>query len=328
MILAASRTLLAAAFAFFVAAGAFANTDPSSVVTLIVPYATGGGFDVGARRIQPELAKGLEKTVIVENVTGASGSIAAQRVLNADPSRLTILVGSPGEVVLPPLTLHTVRYKPQDFRLVAMLSTGTFVLLARPDLPAKNLQELIEKAKRAGDKPLTYGSAGTGSIYHMIGAEFGKRLGVPTTHVPYRGISPLLQDMMSGLIDIAFQPMTPSIVQLAQSGKIKVLAVLAHNRIPALPEAPSADEIPQLKDFHHYTIWSGLFVPSSFPKDVAAKIGKAANNVVATKAYRDWVAERGSSAGEVMTLEQAATFYERETKRFEDLARDINLIKE
>ena len=133
------RKFLVAMLALFAAAGALAQADSSSVVTLIVPYATGGGFDVGARRIQSELAKGLEKTVIVENVTGASGSIAAQRVLNADPSKLTILVGSPGEVVLPSLTLHTVRYKPQDFRLVAMLSVGTFVLLARPDHPARNL---------------------------------------------------------------------------------------------------------------------------------------------------------------------------------------------
>lgn len=321
------RNLLATLFALSAAMGASAQAVPQGVATLIVPYPAGSAFDITARRIQTDLEKSLERTVIVENVGGASGSIGAQRMLSADPSKLTMLVGSPNELALPPLALNGVRYKPQDFKMLAHLTSGALALLARPDLPAKSIQELIEQSKNPGAKPLSFGSVGSGSLFHIVGAEFGRRLGIQTTHVPYRGGAPVMQDLMGSQIDITFLPLIPSYIQMAQDRKIKVLAILAPNRNSALPDVPTVDIIPQLKGFHH-AMWTGLFVPVTVPKDLAAKVAKSANDVVATKSFREWVAERGNSAGDVMTLDQADAFFARESRRFEQLALEANVSKE
>lgn len=280
-------------------ASAQAQLPGRNVATIIVPYPAGSSFDIVARRIQPELGKSLGKTIIVENFGGASGSLGAQRLLNADAGTLTMLVGSPNELALPPMTLQSVRYKPEDFRMVAQLSAGVLAIMARPHFPANTLGELIEKAKRPDAKPLAYGSTGVGSVFHLAGADFAKRAGIRTTHVPYKGGAPAIQDLMADQVDLTFLPLIPSYIQAAKEGKIKVLGIMSADRHAGLPEVPSVDTVPALKGFH-YTMWTGLFVSSKVPKEQADIVGKAANKIVATTAYREWVGERGNSAGAVM----------------------------
>ncbi|MGT2432431.1 Bug family tripartite tricarboxylate transporter substrate binding protein [Cupriavidus basilensis] len=204
-------------------ASAQAQLPGRNLATIIVPYPAGSAFDIVARRIQPELGKKLAKTIIVENFGGASGSMGAQRLLNADIGTLTILIGSPNELTLPPLTLQSVRYKPEDFRMVAQLSVGALAIMTRPHFPASSLNELIEKATRPDAKPLAYASTGVGSIFHLAGADFAKRLGIRTTHIPYKGGAPAIQDLMADQVDITFLPLIPSYIQAAKEGKIKVL---------------------------------------------------------------------------------------------------------
>lgn len=308
-------------------ASAQAQLPGRGVATIIVPYPAGSSFDIVARRIQPELGKRLAKTIIVENFGGASGSLGAQRLLNADPGTLTMLVGSPNELTLPPLTLQSVRYKPEDFRMVAQLSVGALAVMARPHYPANSLGELIDKARRPDAKPLSYASTGVGSVFHLAGADFANRLGIRTTHVPYKGGAPAIQDLMADQVDLTFLPLIPSYIQAAREGKIKVLGIMSAERHGALPDVPSVDVVPALKGFH-YSMWTGLFVSSKVPKETASVIGKAANSIVGTAAYREWVGERGNSAGAVMDLDQSAQYFLAESGRFERLARDIKIDRE
>ncbi|MGO4325857.1 tripartite tricarboxylate transporter substrate binding protein [Cupriavidus sp. 2TAF22] len=295
--------------------------------SLIVPYPAGSSFDIVARRIQPDLGTRLGRTVVVENFGGASGSLGAQRLLKADSETLTMVVASPNELTLPPLAMTSVRYKPEDFRMVALLTSGVLAVMARPNYPANSLGELAGKARLPGAQPLSFASTGVGSIFHMVGVDFGRRLGIPVNHVPYKGGAPAVQDVMSGQVDITFMPLIPAYIQAAKAGKIKVLGVLSADRHAALPEVPSVDDIAALRGFH-YSMWTGLFVSARLPRTTADAIGKAANDIVGQAAFRDWVAERGNLPGTAMDLDQAASYYRQESGRFARLARDINLERE
>lgn len=319
--------LLATTSLFLGQLSAHAQLPPGQQATIVVPYPAGSAFDITARQLQAELGKNLNKTVIVENFGGASGSIGAQRVLSGDQKNLTMLIGSPNELALPPLTLSGVRYKPEDFRMLAHLTTGVLVVLARPDYPAKDLGELVTNAKRSGAKPVSIANVGLGSIFHVAGVDFSKRAGIPVTHVPYKGGAPIIQDLMGSQIDLTVLPLIPGYIQSAREGKIKVLAILGPTRHSAVPDVPTVDELPALKGLY-YSMWTGLFIPSRLPLQTAEQIGNAANPIVASPGFRHWVEERGNSVGTVMDLEQAATFFRTESERFKKLAGEIGLERE
>lgn len=294
------------------------------VHSLIVPYPAGNAFDIVARRMQGELGEKLDATIVVENVSGASGSMAAARVVNTPPKNLILLTASPNELTLPPLFITSAHYKPDDFHMIAQLTSGAFALIARPDYPADSIEDFISDARKPGRKPITYGSTGVGSIFHMVGADFGNRLGVPVSHIPYRGGAPIIQDLMGSQVDITFLPVTPSTLQMVRAGKLKILTILAKQPNPVLPDIRTVDAVPELKGMY-YALWTGLFVPASTPKAIAEQINVAASEIVGSKAFRDWVAERGNDAGELMNLQQAAAFYKAESARFTELAQRINL---
>ena len=317
---------LAASLCAVAAAGhlAYAQMPSASQASLIVPYPAGSAFDIAARQIQTELGKNLGKTVIVENIGGASGSIGAQRLLSADPTHLTMMIGSPNELALPPLMLSGVRYQPQDFRMVAHVTTGVLAILARPDYPATDLPELIARAQAPGANPISIANVGLGSIFHVAAADLSQRAAVPVTHVPYKGGAPIMQDLMGKQVDMTVLPLIPSSIQAAKEGRIRVLAVLGPNRHAAMPDVPSVDEVASLKGMH-YTMWTGIFTASKLPIAVAEKINKAANPVVASASFRKWSEEQGNLAGEVIDLNQAAEFYGRESEKFRKLATEIRL---
>ncbi|RDK11452.1 tripartite tricarboxylate transporter substrate binding protein [Cupriavidus lacunae] len=321
----ATASLLVAAMSM--GTGVMAQALTRAAASLIVPYPAGSAFDMVARRIQTDLGTSLGKTVIVENNGGASGSLGAQRLLNSDGKTLTMLLASPNELTLPTLAMKSVRYKPEDFRMVALLSSGVLAIIARPDYPANNLKEFIEKAKQPGARPLSFASTGVGSIFHLVGVDFGRRLNIPMTHVPYKGGAPALQDVMSSQIDVTFLPLIPNSIESAKAGKIKVLGVLSAERHAGMPNVPTVDDIPALRGFHH-ALWNGLFVSPKVPEATAEEIGKAVNRIVSQPSYRDWITEQGNSAGTPMSLEQASAYYRQESSRFARLASDIKLERE
>lgn len=321
---AARNVMLAIMWGALAPVFAQAQLPASQQASLIVPYPAGSAFDITARQIQPDLGRALNKTVIVENFGGASGSIGAQRLLSADPGHLNMLVGSPNELALPPLMLSGVRYKPEDFRLVAHLTTGVLAVMARPDFHAKSMEELITASQRQGAIPLSVANVGLGSIFHLAAADIARKSKIAVTHVPYRGGAPIMQDLMGRQVDLTILPLIPSYIQAAQEKKIKVLAVLGPSRHSSMPDVPSVDEISVLKGTH-YSMWTGLFVPAKLPVASADIVGKAANAIVGSPGFKAWVEERGNSAGAVMDMDKAAVFYREESGRFQKVAGEVGL---
>lgn len=296
-------------------------------VTVITPSAPGGSGDIIARYIQEDLGKQLGRTLIVENLPGANGAIALQRALQSDPAHPAFLVASPSETTLTPLTQKSAAYSSSDFRLIAPLSGQTMAMLVRPDFPAKDINEMIEMARRPGAKPLTLGGIGVGSIIQIAGADMSKRLGIPLLHIPYKAGTPAVQDVMSGQIDFTILPFTPTFIQSVQAGKLKAFVIFGAKKHPVLTGVPTADEVPGLKGMY-YPIWQGLFVPSKVPQSTAAELNKAINAILVTPAYQKWLAERGSSVEAGMTPEQAEAFFRTESRRLETLAAEIGLQRE
>lgn len=197
-----------------------------------------------ARTVNTSLGKSLGQPVIVDNLGGASGSIAAQKVLTAPSDGHLIFQGSPNELILAPLAISAIKFKSEDFRLVQMIATAQIGFLARADLPVNNVDEFVEYARKAAaaGKPVTFASVGPGSLYHLLGEHLSKVTGVPMVHVPYRGAAPAEQDLMAKQVDIFLAPYGKKYLELHKTGRVKVLAMLNSTRLEGLKDFPAITE--------------------------------------------------------------------------------------
>ena len=316
-----------ALFASLVLAGsAWAQAFPAKPVTLMVPYPPGGLSDVTARTINTALAKQLGQPVIVENLGGASGGIAAQKVLNAPADGYLIFQGSPNELILAPLSNAAIKYKSEDFRLVQMISINPLAMFARKDLPANNGDELVAYATKAAaaGKPLTYASVGPGSLYHLLGEHMSKLTGLPMTHVPYKGAAPAQQDLMAGEVDIFMTPYGKGPVQLAEDGKLKVVAALSLERQDMIKKAPTLNESAALKGFV-FDIWSGYFVHKDTPEAVVAALHKALSEVANDPAIRSALEAQAMVVPRPQSLAAMTKVYADNTSRYRGIAKAMNL---
>ena len=269
--------------ASLVAAGsAGAQTFPSKQITLVVPFTAGGPTDTLARILTERMSRTLGQTVIVENTTGAAGTIGVARVARAAPDGYTIGIGHwSTHVVNPaiyPLTFDILN----DFEPLAMIATNPQLLVSRKDFPANDLAGLIAQVKANGDKT-TAGTAGVGAASHIGGLYFEQKTGAKLRFIPYRGGGPALQDLVAGQIDIMFDQAANSIPQI-QAGKIKVFAVTAKQRMKAMPDIPTVDEagLPGL----YIAVWHGIWAPKGTPKDVMAKLTAAIQEALADPQVR------------------------------------------
>ena len=223
----------------------------------MVPYPAGGPSDAIARIFNVPLGKELGQQVLVENLGGVSGALAAQKVLAAPADGYYLFQGSPNEVILSPLANAAVKLKAEDFRLVHPVTDAVMVFVTRKDLPANNVDELIALARKSADKPLTYGSVGIGSLYHLILEDVQQRTGIKLAHVPYKGNAPLLQDIGGGQVDFAVLVYSAGMGALADQGRLKVIGQLGAQRSELLKNVPTVSEGKELKNFS-YKIWSRL----------------------------------------------------------------------
>jgi tripartite-type tricarboxylate transporter receptor subunit TctC len=318
---------LSALFAGLVLAGsALAQAFPTKPVTLMVPYPAGGLSDVIARTLNNALAKQLGQPVIVENLGGASGGIAAQKVLNSPADGHIIFQGSPNELILAPLSNAAIKYKSEDFRLVQMISINPMAMFARKDLPAANGDELVAYAKKtaAAGKPLTYASVGPGSMYHLLGEHMSKLAGVTMTHVPYKGAAPAQQDLMAGEVDVFMTPYGKGPVQLAEEGKLKVVAALSVERQDLIKKAPTLNESAALKGFVFDT-WSGYFVHKDTPEAVVQALHKALSEVANDPAIRASLEAHAMTVPRPQSLAAMTKVYGDNTGRYRGIAKAINL---
>ena len=212
--------LLALLASLLMTGAALAQSYPSKPVSLMVPYPAGGLSDVIARTVNTTLAKNFGQPVIVENLGGVSGAIAAQKVLNSPSDGQIIFQGSPNELILSPLANAAVKFKSEDFRLVQMIATAQIGFLARKDLPVNNVDEFLDYARKMAKegKPITYASVGPGSFYHLLGEHLSKVTQIEMTHIPYKGAAPANQDLLGGQVDIFLAPFGKSYDELAKQG--------------------------------------------------------------------------------------------------------------
>ena len=298
-----------------------ASTAP---VNLMVPYPAGGPSDTIARTMQMPLGKALGQSVIVENLGGAGGTIAGQKVLSEPADGNHIFLGSPNEVILSPMVLAGVKYKPEDFRLVHPVSNATMVFVARKDLPANNVDELIALARKSKDKPLTYGSVGIGSLYHLIMEDVQKRKDIRLVHVPYKGNAPLVQDLGGGQVDFALLVFNPAMGAMAKEGRVKLLGQLNPKRTEALKDVPATGEGQELKDFA-YSQWAGIFVSKNVPQPAVERLHKAIVEVLKDPKLRETLASAGTAAFDSMLPADVGTFFTSETARYRAIVKSIDM---
>lgn len=305
---------------------ALAQSFPSKPITLMVPYPAGGLSDVIARTLNTALSKQLGQPVLVENLGGASGGIAAQKVLASPADGHIIFQGSPNELVMGPLANAALKYKSEDFRLVQMITLNPMAMFARKDLPANNGEELLAYARKsaAAGKPLTYASVGPGSMYHLLGEHMSKVTNIPMTHVPYKGAAPAFQDMMGGMVDVFMTPYGKGQVALVDEGKLKTVAVLSADRQELVKKSPPLNDTPALKGFVFDT-WAGYFVRKDTPEPIVQALHKALSEVANDPAVRSALEAHAMVVPKPQSLAAMAKVYADNTERYRAIARAINL---
>ena len=308
------------------AGAACAQTYPSKLVTLMVPYPAGGLSDVIARRVNAPLGKALGQPVIVENLGGASGGIGAQKVLSAPSDGYMLFQGSPNELIFAPMALSSVKYKAEDFRQIHRIAMAPMAILARADLPVNNSDELVAYAAKAAKegKSLSYGSVGIGSFYHLLGEKLSHQTGIPMLHVPNKGIADVVKDLIGNQVDIFMTPYGPAQVELAKSGKIKFIAALSPGRGPLMPQLASTTESKALKTFTA-EIGTGYFVKRDTPEPIVQALHKAIQSVIGDAEFRSSMVAMGQETSSLQSLEVANKAFVDETAQYRAIAKSINL---
>lgn len=280
-----NRQVLQLLFAGLLAAcGAASAAFPDKPIRLIVPFPAGGAADVMARGMAQRLGAELgSQQIVIDNRGGAGGAPAAEAVAKAAPDGYTLFFGTMGTHAINPALYPKLRYDPlKDFAPISLTHITPRVLVVGPNVPARNIAELIALAKKKPDG-LTYGSAGNGSSSHLSGALFETLAGVSMTHVPYKGSSPLLVDVLAGRIDMTFDSYTVYEEHI-KAGKVTALGVTSKARLGALPQVPTIAEA-GLKGYD-VSNWLGVFAPAGTPKDVLATLHAALGRAMATPALR------------------------------------------
>ena len=305
-------------------ATAHAQTFPSKSLSIVVPYPAGGPSDFFARQLQPLASQQLGQTVIVENIGGASGTIGVTRALSAPADGHTLVMGSPMELILAPMAIQGVRYRAEDMKLVAHIASTSTILTVRSDLGVGTVAELVAKAKGSANRPLSYGSVGNGSLYHIIGEKFSQLAGAPLTHVPYKGIAPLMTDLMGGQIDMAFLPMAGSVMQTIKDGKMRGLAVTAKQPHPLFSGFPALATMPGM-DAMEFDIWAGVEVHKDTPDTVVQRLNQALYAAAQNPAVRKALEGSGNYVAAARSPAELANLYKEEIDRYRAIAKSINL---
>ncbi len=286
-----TRTVTAAAAALIALAGNCGAQDwPTRPITLIVPFAAGGGIDVSVRLQAQHMSELLGQTIVVENIGGAAGTTGSQRVAKAAPDGYTLLIGNSGTHAYsqslykrPPYNAAT------DFSPVGLVSDSPRILLARKDLPVSNLQQFISHA-RANQGSMQFGSAGVGSGTHLPCVLLNLTLGVNITHVPYRGAGPVMQDLIGGRIDY-FCDTIQTGAQQAKQGTVKGIAVMAPRRVPIIADLPTTGEqgLPGVEA----SVWNAFFLPKGTPEPIVRKLNRVMSETLDNPSIRRRLEELG-----------------------------------
>ncbi len=315
------RHWLLAAAALAAAGRARAQGFPSKPIKLIVAFGPGSGNDLIARELAQQMAETLGQPVVVENRAGAGGALGTDLVAKAAPDGHTIGLGTSSQLVMN-VGLH--KNLPfdveRDLRLIGLVGRTPLLLAASAGGP-KTLAELVTQA-RAQPGKLSYGSAGLGSISHIVAEAFAKSADIQLLHVPYKGNGPAMADLAGGHVQLVFDGLSTT-TPLAQQGKVQMLAISGSRRNPAAPQLPTFAE-QGLPAYEAYT-WNCLIAPARVPPEVLATLNAALNKALATPAIQARLAAGGSEAIGPSTPEQADAFARRERSQWVGFIRGLNL---
>lgn len=283
-------TLTAIGVSALAAAQVAAQTYPSKAITLVVPFSAGGPTDSIARIVADRMTRALGQPVIVENNTGAGGSIGVGRVVRAAPDGYVLGIGHIGTHVINGAVYNLTYDVQKDLQPVAMIATNPQIVIAKNAIPAKDLRELIAWVKDNQQK-VAIGTGGAGTPSHLSGVQFQKVIDAPGGQiVHYKGSAPAMQDMLGGIIDVMFDQAANSLPQI-RTGKIKAYAVTAKSRLQAAPDIPTVDEA-GLPGFY-MSVWHGIWAPAGTPKPVVDRLKSAINETLADPAVRERLAGLG-----------------------------------
>jgi tripartite-type tricarboxylate transporter receptor subunit TctC len=304
-------------------AAAPAQVYPSRPITMVVPFAAGGPVDTVARILSEPMRATLGQSIIVENVTGAAGSIGVGRVARAAPDGYTLSIGHWSTHVVNgaiyPLPYDLLR----DLEPIVLLPSNPMIVVSTNAVPAKSLNEFVGWIK-ANEGKVSAGTAGAGSATHVAGVYFQNVTGTRFQFVPYRGTGPALQDLVAGQIDFIVDQASNSL-QHVRDGKIRAYAVTASARLPSAPDIPTVAEagLPSLD----ISVWYGLWAPKGTPKEIIAKLNAAAVQALSEPAVRQRFAELGLDMPprDQLTPEALAAYQKAEIEKWWPVIKDANI---
>jgi tripartite-type tricarboxylate transporter receptor subunit TctC len=289
------RRLLAAAGAalcFATPAFAQAQTYPTKPVKLVVPYPPGGPTDIVARLVAQKLSDAMGQPFVIDNRPGAGGNPGAELVARSPADGYTLVVATTAHAINPSLFKNLGYSLSKDFAPVSQLTSGPLVIVANPQLPAKNVAELIALAK-AKPGELNFASSGNGQSTHLSAELFAAMAGVKMNHIPYKGSAPALTDTMGGQTQLMFDTMLSAMPHV-KGGKLKALAVTSATRSPVAPDLPTVAEsgLPG----YEAIAWNGLFAPAGTPPEVLARLSAELKKVLAAPDVKDKFEAQGFAA--------------------------------
>jgi len=284
---------------------------PNHPITLIVPYAPGGGNDVVARAVAEPMSKSLGQPVVIENRGGAGGSVGTRQVAKSPPDGYTLGLGGTGTLAVDPTLYPNVGYDPRkDFAPIGLIATTPLIVLVNESVAARNVQELIALAKAQPGK-LNYASAGTGSGIHLGTVLFAESAGINITHIPYKGSGPALTDLLGGHVQIYFSSLPPA-VGLVKEGKLRALAVTSLKRSASFPDIPTVAEqgLSGFEAVLHY----GIVAPAGTPRPIVDKLNGALRAALNNPTVNGHLATEGAEPLPTTPEEYAADIDREETK--------------
>jgi tripartite-type tricarboxylate transporter receptor subunit TctC len=301
------------------------GTYPTRPIRMIVPHPVGGGVDIIARKLGEQMQPMLGQPFVVDNRPGANGMLGAQATAASAPDGYTLMMAGPGEIAIAPHLHKTMAYDPfRDLQPITLASRAPNVLVVGPRTTAQNVPDLIAQA-RAKPGGMTFGSSGIGNIQHLNGELFNALAGTKIVHVPYKGASPQIADIVGGQIDMGFTSVAAAL-PLIRGGKLRALAVTSRERVPALPDVPALAETPGLEAYE-LNNWFGLFAPAGLPAPILQSVSEAARRALSSADMQRFIVD-GGAIPSPQTPEAFRAFIGAESAKFARIIRDVNITLE
>ena len=300
-----------------------ADAYPNRPIKLIITWPVGGFADTLGRTVATQLSAILGQQVVVENRGGANGMIGADAVAKAAPDGYTLMFQSVTSHAINPTMYGKTPYSTEkDIIPLAVVASVPMLLVANPNLPAKNIAELIALAKKEPDA-LSYATFGNGSASHLAGALFTSQAGIKMMHIPYKGGGPAITDTLGGQVPMSFSAFGLALPHV-KSGKLIALGTTGPARAKLLPEVPTIEEAGNLKGYEMSIVYA-VWAPAGIPTPILNKLGKALEQVVASNAFKEKLASDGGEAMTISTPAESNIYFQKEMQRLSKIVKDGNI---